>query len=182
MKLKYGFIPLVILFTLLVSTPFVAMAAPGADGDVPEVITDTVAVEPAEALEPLSGAPVTPTPVFDIPFLETMTPGKLLTLFIGSLIGLSQGLFPGKSIFTVIKDRLGLDDFKAQAMVIMLTAALSALSLFLLGYFRVGEVGFTWEMFFGLSYLVYTMSQGGYSWFKGTLKPDINAEIVAGLK
>jgi len=104
-----------------------------------------------------------------------MTPGKLLTLLIGSLIGLSQGLYPGKSIFALMKKLLKVDDFKAQVMVIVLTGALSALSLFVLGYFRIGDVGFTWEMFFGLSYTVYTMSQGGYSWFKETEKPTIDA-------
>jgi hypothetical protein len=173
MKTKFSFTPLVILFALLVITPLVVMAAPGFDQDVPEAVTATATTEPVITVKVLRDVPVTPIPIFDIPFLETMTPAKLLTLLIGGLIGLTQGIWPGKSVLSLIKTALKVDDFKAQVLVMALTAGLAALSLFILGYFKVGDVGFSLEMFFGLAYAIYGMSQAGYSWFKRTQKPSL---------
>jgi hypothetical protein len=175
MKIKLRFIPLVLLFVLLAITPLVVMAAPGADDTAPGVITTTATTEPVIAVEAGRDAPAKPTPIFDLPFLENMTPDKLLTLLIGGLIGLSQGIWPGKSVLSLIKKWLNVDDLKAQMLVMALTAGLAALSLFILGYFKVGSVGFSLEMFFGLAYAIYGMSQAGYSWFKGTKKPTPEA-------
>jgi len=96
---------------------------------------------------------------------------------IGGLVGLAQGLWPGKSIFNLAKGWLKVEDFGAGVVIMLLTAALSVVALWLLGYFEFGNVKLTLDMLFGLAYSAYSMSQAGYQWFKGTNKPDVMTDF-----
>ena len=163
------FLPLMILFVLLAMTPLVQRVTYAQDVGPTATVTDTVVVGVAEEAKTVTELPVTPQP--KLPFLAGYSPEKLLTLVIGAIIGLTQGLWPGMSVFTLVKKWLKIKDFWANMAVILLTAGLSALSLYLLGYFDVGDVKLSLDMLFGLVYAVYAMSQAGYQWFKGTNKP-----------
>ena len=142
-----------------------------ATASIPPTVTDTMVIGVAEEEKAVTELPVTPQP--KLPFLTGYSPEKLLTLLIGAIIGLTQGLWPGMSVFTLMKKWLKIKDFWANVAVILLTAGLAALALYLLGYFDIGDVGLSLDMLFGLAYAVYAMSQAGYQWFKGANKPTL---------
>lgn len=101
-----------------------------------------------------------------IPFFEGFSAEALYVLVVSGLIGLSQGLWPGISVFNLVKSKLNMEDRAAHYAVLLMSGILAAAALFVTGEINFSGMSLTLQNLLSLGGIIYTMSQIGYQSFK----------------
>lgn len=101
-----------------------------------------------------------------IPFFEGYSAEALYVLVVSGLIGLSQGLWPGVSVFNLVKSKLKMEDRAAHYAVLLMSGVIAAVALFVTGEINFSGMSLTFQNLLILGGTIYTMSQIGYQSFK----------------
>ena len=101
-----------------------------------------------------------------IPFFEGFSAEALYVLVVSGLVGLSQGLWPGVSVFNLVKSKLKMEDRAAHYAVLLMSGAIAAVALFVTGEINFASMSLTLQNLLSLGGIIYTMSQIGYQSFK----------------
>ena len=106
-----------------------------------------------------------------IPFFEGYSGEALYILVVAGLVGISQGLWPGVSIFFLVKKWLKIEDRAAHYVILIICGLLAAGALFVTGEIDFAGMELTLQNLIALGGVIYTMSQIGYQRFKAD-NPD----------
>lgn len=87
---------------------------------------------------------------------------------VGFVFWILFGLLPGFNIFQFVKVKLGWEGGKAQALVMGLSVAITALCMFVAGVFNIDEFTFTLDELIKWGSFVYVGSQIAYTRFKNS--------------
>lgn len=107
-----------------------------------------------------------------IPFFEGYSAESLYLLVVAAIFGLSQGLWPGVSIYNLLKNWLKIEDRAAHYAVMLFSGIIAAVSLFVTGEINFLDMSLTLQNLLSLGGVIYGMSQIGYQQFKADHEPS----------
>ena len=107
-----------------------------------------------------------------IHFFEGFSAEAFYILVISGLFGLSQGLWPGVSIYNLVKGWLKIEDRAAHYFVMFLSGLIVAVALYVTGEVNFAGLDLTLQNLIGLGGVIYGMSQIGYQQFKADHKSN----------
>ena len=105
-------------------------------------------------------------------FFEGYSAEALYLLVVSALFGLSQGLWPGVSLYNLVKNWLKLKDRAAHYLVLGMSGLLAAAALWVTGEIDFAGLDLTLMNLLALGGVIYEMSQIGFQRFKAVRPPE----------